>query len=361
LASDLGQSDEAYERFMQAAMVDLEDVRGNADDGIHGASAGGIWQTVTLGFGGFKLTKEGPTATPQLPSHWQRLKFKIYWRGTWHEFEVENRWRSPSLGRKSKVESNDSPLSPLSPLSSLSSKGRTLSKEGSTLSSIKGVIFDLDGVLTDTAEYHYRGWQRLADEEGIPFDREANEALRGVSRRESLLRIIGDYPPGSGKADRKYTEEQLQEMMDRKNRYYVDSIEEISPKDLLPGAIALLDELREAGIKIGIGSASKNAKTVIEHLGIADKIDAIADGYSVQKSKPAPDLFLYAAKQLGLEPSQCVVVEDAASGVEAALAAGMLSVGLGPRERVGAAHVVLPSLEGVSWANLQSQLLGTDK
>jgi beta-phosphoglucomutase len=341
IASDLGQSDEAYERFMQAAMVDLEDVRGNADDGIHGASAGGIWQTVTFGFGGFKLTQEEPTATPQLPSHWQRLKFKIYWRGTWHEFDLkaEGRGQRTEGTLKAEGESNDSPLSSLSPLSS---KG----------SFIKGVIFDLDGVLTDTAEYHYRGWQKLADEEGIPFDREANEALRGVSRRESLLRILGE---------RKYTEEQLQDMMDRKNRYYVDSIEEISPKDLLPGAIALLDELRSAGIKIAIGSASKNAKTVIEHLGIADKIDAIADGYSVQQSKPAPDLFLYTAKQLGLEPSQCVVIEDAASGVEAAKAAGMRSVGLGPSERVGAAHVVLPSLEGVSWADLQSHLLGNGK
>ncbi|NJP19241.1 MAG: beta-phosphoglucomutase [Hydrococcus sp. CRU_1_1] len=331
LASDLGQSDEAYERFLQAAMVDLEDVRDNAADGIHGASAGGIWQTVTFGFGGLKLTQEGPTATPQLPSHWQRLKFKIYWRRTWHEFDL-----------KPEVENKDFSMSSLSSLSPLSSEGTF----------IKGIIFDLDGVLTDTAEYHYRGWQRLADEEEIPFDREINEALRGVSRRESLLRIIGE---------RKYTEEQLQEMMDRKNRYYVDSIGEILPKDLLPGAIALLDELRSAGIKIAIGSASKNAKTVIEHLGIADKIDAIADGYSVQQSKPAPDLFLYAAKQLGLEPSQCVVIEDAASGVEAAKAAGMRSVGLGPSERVGAADVVLPSLEGVSWADLQAHLLGNGK
>jgi beta-phosphoglucomutase len=341
LASDLGQSDEAYQRFMQAAMVDLEDVRGNAADGIHGASAGGIWQAVTFGFGGLKLTQEGPTATPQLPSHWQRLKFKIYWRGTWHEFDLKAEGRSSVETRYiTSLQEESSRYSPLSPLSSLS----PTSSEGRSPTPIKGVIFDLDGVLTDTAEYHYRGWQRLADEEGIPFDREANEVLRGVSRRESLLRIIGD---------RQYTEEQLQEMMDRKNRYYVDSIEEISPKDLLPGASELLDELRAAGIKIAIGSASKNAKTVIEHLGIADKIDAIADGYSVQKSKPAPDLFLYAAKQLGLEPSQCVVVEDAASGVEAAKAAGMRAVGLGPVERVGAAHVVLPSLEGVSWADLQ--------
>lgn len=346
LASDLDRADEAYKNFMQAAMVDLEDVRGNAADGIHGASAGGIWQAVAFGFGGFKLTQAGPVATPHLPSHWQRLKFKIYWRGTWHEFDLKaegrgQRAEGKEMAKEQEQELSSSPTpyvpaSPRLPLTSFPSHPL-----------IKGVIFDLDGVLTDTAEYHYRGWQRLADEEGLPFDREANEALRGLSRRDSLMRIIGD---------RQYSEEQLQEMMERKNRYYVESIEEISPKDLLPGAEALLNQLRAAGIKIAIGSASKNAKTVVELLGIADKVDAIADGYSVQYSKPAPDLFLYAAKQLGLNPAECVVVEDAASGIEAALAAKMQTVGLGPVERVGAAHVVLPSLEGVTWKDLQAKL-----
>jgi kojibiose phosphorylase len=212
---------------------------------------------------------------------------------------------------------------------------------------IQGVIFDLDGVLTDTAEYHYRSWQRLADEEGIPFDRQANEALRGISRRESLMKIIGN---------RAFPEAQLQEMMERKNRYYVESIKAISPDDLLPGALDLLDELRQAGIKTALGSASKNARPVVEKLGIADRIDAIADGYSVERPKPAPDLFLFAAKLLDLEPVHCVVVEDAAAGVEAAIAAGMLTVGLGPQERVGAAAVVLPSLDGVHWTDLKAQL-----
>ncbi|MEH1950510.1 MAG: beta-phosphoglucomutase, partial [Nostoc sp.] len=219
--------------------------------------------------------------------------------------------------------------------------------EVSPIPNIQGFIFDLDGVLTDTAELHYLAWQKLADEEGIPFNREANEALRGVSRRASLMLIVGDRP---------YSEAQIEEMMERKNHYYVELIENMTPQDLLPGAIALLNELRQADIKIGIGSASKNARPVLERLGIVDKVDAIADGYSVQEPKPAPDLFLYAAKQLGIEPGQSVVVEDAAAGVEAALAAGMWAVGLGPVERVGAAHIVLPSLEGIKWADLREQL-----
>ena len=212
---------------------------------------------------------------------------------------------------------------------------------------IGGFIFDLDGVLTDTAEFHYRAWQRLADEAGLPFNRAANENLRGVSRRESLMLIL---------VGRIYPEERLQAMMARKNDYYLEAIKSITPADLLPGARELLQELRAAGLKAGVGSASKNAAEVIERLGIRDLLDAVADGYSVAAPKPAPDLFLFAASQLGLTPQASVVVEDAAAGIEAARAGGFRSVGLGPLERVGAADVVLPSLEGVHLAELRLSL-----
>ncbi len=212
---------------------------------------------------------------------------------------------------------------------------------------IQGFIFDLDGVLTDTAEYHYRAWKRLADELGIPFTREENEALRGIPRRESLLLLL---------KGRTYPEETLTELMERKNGYYLEFIREITPRDILPGARELLDEIRAAGLKAALGSASKNAREVIERLGIADRFDAVADGYSVTRQKPAPDLFLHAATLLGLSPQQCVVVEDAAAGVEAALAGGFAVVGIGPRERVGQAHVVIPNLAGVRLAELCRQI-----
>ncbi|MCU0570887.1 MAG: beta-phosphoglucomutase [Oculatellaceae cyanobacterium Prado106] len=311
LAADLGLATEAYDQFLQAALVDLEDNRNNAHEGIHGASAGGIWQAVVFGFGGVQIHNQQPVAFPQLPSRWTRLKFKLQWQGEWHEFD----------------------LRPAKP------------------TEVKGVIFDLDGVLTDTAEYHYRSWQQLADEMNWPFDRQANEALRGVSRRDSL-RLIMEHAKAAGKLDRPYTEAEIQDMMERKNRYYVDFIQTVSPADLLPGSLELLEELKQDGIRIALGSASKNARSVIEKLGIASYIEVVADGYSVERSKPAPDLFLYAAEQLGLAPQNCVVVEDSASGIEAAIAAGMKSVGLGPAERVGAADVVLPSLENVQFRDL---------
>jgi kojibiose phosphorylase len=340
LASDLGKSTEAYELFMHALMVDLEDNRGNTSDGIHGASAGGIWQAVIFGFGGIQITENGPVANPHLPPGWTRLKFKLHWGNKWHDFDLHG---ASGMGHGEKEQGDKQISNSQSPIPNPQSP---IPNSQSPIPNIQGFIFDLDGVLTDTAELHYLAWKKLADEEGIPFNRQDNEALRGVSRRASLMLIIGDRP---------YTEAQIQEMMERKNRYYGELIPNMTSKDLLPGAIALLDELRQAGIKIAIGSASKNASTVIERLGIADKVDAIADGYSVQQPKPAPDLFLYAAKQLGLEPEQCVVVEDATVGIQAALAAGMWAVGLGPIERVGAAHVVLPSLAGIKWADLKAK------
>jgi beta-phosphoglucomutase len=212
---------------------------------------------------------------------------------------------------------------------------------------IQAFIFDLDGVLTDTAEYHYRGWKRLADEEGLPFSREENEHLRGVARRESLMLIL---------KDRVYPEAKILEMMERKNNYYLDFIREITPRDLLPGARELLEEIHTAGLKNGLGSASKNAPDVLDRLGIRGLFDALADGHSVERQKPAPDLFLHAAKQLGLPPAECVIVEDAAAGIAAALAGGFRSVGLGPRERVGQAEAVFSSLDGVHLADLLKSL-----
>lgn len=212
---------------------------------------------------------------------------------------------------------------------------------------LKAIIFDLDGVITDTAEYHYRAWQRLADEEGLPFNRQMNEQLRGVGRRESLQIILAGRPA---------TEEQIAALMERKNSYYVAMLEQITPADLLPGALPLLRELRAAGLKVAIGSVSKNAQTVIHRLGLADLLDAVADGYTTDRSKPAPDLFLQAAALLGVPPAACAVVEDAAAGIDAAQAAGMWAIGLGPAQRVGHAHARFDSLEGVTLADIRAAL-----
>jgi len=206
------------------------------------------------------------------------------------------------------------------------------------MSGIKAFIFDLDGVLVDTAEYHYRAWKRLADEEGLVFNRVDNEALRGIPRRESLFLIL---------KGRSLPEDEILDLMERKNRYYLELVQEVTPADLLPGACELLLEIHTAGMKSAIGSASKNTCQVLEQLGIESLLDAVSDGYSVENPKPAPDLFLHAASQLGYSPVECVVVEDATAGIQAAKAGGFRSIGLGPVERVGIADLVYPSLAGI--------------
>jgi beta-phosphoglucomutase len=200
----------------------------------------------------------------------------------------------------------------------------------------KAIIFDLDGVLTDTSEYHYQAWKRLADEEGIPFTREENDAhLRGVSRQESLRYLL---------KGRKVSDAQFQEMMDRKNRYYTEMIQKMTPNDLVPGGKELLQEIRQANIKISVASASKNCRTVLEHLNITNLLDGVADGYSVVNTKPAPDIFVYAAGIVQIPTPDCLVIEDADAGIEAAKAGGMLGLGIGPAERFHNADKVLPTL-----------------
>ncbi len=292
--------------FVQSVQI-LRDIRGNAGDGIHAASAGGTWQTVVFGFGGLQITETGWNVRPRLPKHWKRLAFKFFYKGELQQVDLRS----------------------------------------DHVVDIRAFIFDLDGVLTDTAEFHYQGWKQLADEEGIPFDRQDNEALRGISRRESLNLLL---------KGRKITEEQAEAWMERKNNYYRALLLQMTPADLLPGALELLGQLRRAGIKIAIASASKNAPDVVSRLNLASAIDVLCDGHSVDNPKPAPDLFLFAAQQLGIPPQACVVVEDAEAGVDAAIAAGMRSIGLGPQERVGHADLVLPSLEGQDLNDILSRL-----
>ncbi len=188
--------------------------------------------------------------------------------------------------------------------------------------SIQGVIFDLDGVIVSTDDYHYRAWKRMADEEGIPFDRRINRRLRGVGRMESLEIILEQ-------ADRTYSDEEKQALADRKNGYYRESLSRLGPDDLLPGAMDVMQELRERGAKVAVASSSRNAPTILERLGLTDFFDAKADGNDIERSKPDPEVFEVAAERLGLAPEACLVVEDADAGIEAATRGGMKAMAVG--------------------------------
>ncbi len=187
---------------------------------------------------------------------------------------------------------------------------------------LQAVIFDLDGVIVSTDEFHYQGWQKLADEEGIPFDRQINHRLRGVSRMASLEILLERSP-------RRYTAEEKFSLAARKNGYYVELLQNISPADILPGAMDILNGLRACGVKLAVGSSSKNSPLILRRIGLADFFDATADGNDIMRSKPDPEVFLVAARRLAVPPASCLVVEDAHAGVEAAVAGGMKCLAVG--------------------------------
>ena len=206
---------------------------------------------------------------------------------------------------------------------------------------IKAVLFDLDGVLVSTDEYHYRSWKRLSDEEGFDFfDHEFNHKFRGVARMECVEIIT----KASG---RSFTREQKQEIADRKNRYFAESLAAVTQKELLPGALTALQQLRNRGIRIAVASNSRNAKTIIDQVGIGMLLDAIVDGFDIENSKPDPEVFLKAAAAVGIPPDHCLVVEDAVAGIEAARRAGMRVLGIGSPDRLPNADIVVPDLSAI--------------
>ena len=212
----------------------------------------------------------------------------------------------------------------------------------------KAVLFDLDGVLVSTDEYHYRSWVKIAAEEGFDFfDHTFNDKFRGVAR----LECVEILTKASG---RNYTAEQKRAIAERKNGYFAESLSAVTSEEFLPGALETLKELKKRGIKIAVASNSRNAKTIIEQTNIGRFLDATVDGYQIENSKPDPEGFLLAAKKLGVAPANCVVVEDAVTGIEAAKRAGMKSLGIGSPERIPNADVVVPNLAAISVDRLLS-------
>lgn len=185
-----------------------------------------------------------------------------------------------------------------------------------------GVIFDLDGVLIHTDEYHYLAWKQVADKIGLPFNREINERLRGVSRMASLEIILN----GVGS---KFSQTEKEILAEEKNHIYRNYLSELTKKDVESATVTVLETLKEKGIKIAVGSSSKNARFILERIGLLEMFDAISDGNNITHSKPHPEVFLKAAEYLNLVPSRCIVVEDAEAGIEAACAGGFISAGIG--------------------------------
>lgn len=213
------------------------------------------------------------------------------------------------------------------------------------ITEFRAAIFDLDGVIVDTAKYHYLAWKRLADQLGFEFTKTDNERLKGVSRRQSLeilLKIGGLH----------FDNPQKEQMMAQKNDWYVDYIHQMDASEMLPGVAAYLEFLRSKGIKIALGSASKNAPLILDRLNITSLFDVIIDGNRVRRSKPDPEVFLLAAEELGVSPENCIVYEDAEAGIEAAHRAGMATIGVGKPVNLQAADMVITGLYQLVLLNL---------
>lgn len=203
---------------------------------------------------------------------------------------------------------------------------------------INGLIFDLDGVIVDTAKYHYFAWKKLAKELNFAFDENQNEALKGVSRMQALELLLNF---GNIKA----SQEEKTLWANRKNRYYQQCLSNLSQNDLLPGVLTFLTKTKERKYKIALASSSKNAKTILYHLKIENYFDFIADGNMVQESKPDPEIFLLASDGIKCPPNTCLVFEDALSGIQAAKSAGMLVIGVGNSKVLSTADLVISSFD----------------
>jgi beta-phosphoglucomutase len=331
VAAMLGRASDAERFFRLAATMELEDSFANTAHGVHGAGQGGLWIAAVHGFGGLKVGPRGVEIAPALPPVWGGLEYGVMCHGGVLRVRV-------GQGSLTVKWEHDRPLA-------VTVCGRAETVAPGAVRSfpnkaewkgarLKAVILDLDGVLVSTDECHYRAWKELADELGIPFDRERNHALRGVSREESLRRVYGTLPLPPP--------EKFKELCDRKNERYRQLVSAMTPSDVLPGMKELVERLRAKGIRVAVASASRNAGMVLDRTGIRPLFDAVIDGSMVTETKPDPQGFTLAAMHCRALPWECVGVEDSAVGVEAIKRAGMVAVGVGSEGKEGHEHVDLP-------------------
>lgn len=342
LAGEVGHADKAWRYFHDSVRVDLDDLHRNTDHGVHMAAMAGSWLGLVQGFGGLRVRESQLHFAPSLPQAWNGYGFNLRWRGRSLRVDVSGAGATYVLrdgqpltirhaGRALELESGQAQTVALESESAQQRSGAIFPRP------CRALIFDLDGVLTDTAHSHYLAWKRLADEIGVPFDLQTNERLKGVDRAASLDIILES-------AAAPFTAEAKRALADRKNGYYVAEIENFGPQDLFPGVRELLEAARAAGLKLGLASASRNAPALLRKLGIEDHFDYIADAARIARAKPDPEIFLTVARELGVVPERCIGVEDAAAGIVAIHAAGMPAIGIGDAHALGQADAVLPDI-----------------
>ena len=347
LAAEVGYSEKARRYFLDTLRVDLDDLHANTGHGAHMAAMAGSWLALAWGFGGLRVANGRIEFDPMLPANWRGYRFGIVWKGRRITVTVDAKAAHYALldGTPLQIAHAGQPLT----LSAGARQSRPLNNHtGESVASpqpkrvqfpypFQALIFDLDGVLADTAHLHLAAWKRLAGELGLPWNDAIGEKLKGVDRAASLEIVLGD-------AANKYTNAQKRELADRKNGYYRAAIATFSASDILPGAHAALLAARAAGLKVALASASRSASDLVERMGVANLFDFVVDSATISRAKPDPEIFQRAAAALGVDPAACLGIEDAQAGIAAIKSAGMAALGIGDAQVLEQADAVLPDL-----------------
>ena len=335
MAAETGDTKKAFDYFNKTVRMDIDDVNGNSRDGIHTACMAGSWMSVVYGFAGFRDYNGVYSFDPKLPNGWNKLSFNLAIKGCIVNVTVTQNKVSYKLAGGQALElvhRNESFC-----LKSGEVRTFDLSQK------LEAALFDLDGIITDTAHLHYKAWKQLSEENNLNFDEELNKRLLGVSREDSARIIVKEN-------NANWSEAQIADFCKKKNELYVSFLSDLSERDILPGIKELLVELKEKNIPAVLASSSKNAPAILKQLGITDLFAGIADANKVQKAKPDADIFLAAAELSGKWYTNCIGIEDAQSGVEAIKKGGMTALAVSPDGSLTQADAQVKSTKELTFA-----------
>ena len=311
VAAKLGDLNKAKEYFIETLSTDLDDDKGNTRDGLHLANMGGCYRMVAAGFGGLQITEKGLSLFPMLPEGINSYSFSLTYQGVLLHILVN---KDKTIIKPNKVDSNIS--------ISVYGNDVLLNKEEIEVRRIcKEVIFDLDGVITDTAIYHFEAWKKLADELSIPFDLKKNESFKGVSRK-TCLELLLKW------GNKEVSNNEFDILLNRKNEYYKELLKNLTPESILPGIKETLSILKDSNVKIALFSVSKNTPEILKRLNLESAFDTVVSGYDIKNSKPSYDGYLLAADRLNTDPRLCVMVEDSIAGIQGAKALSMKTIAI---------------------------------
>lgn len=318
LGARTGHMDRAWELFLRSVRLDLDDINRDTSDGLHITAMSGGWLALVKGFAGMQTASGSLRFAPVLPKQLKKYQFTVHYRDRVIQLSADTSGVTITLRQGDALT-----LSVYGSAYRLESSIRVPYQMSDTRIQTRGLIFDLDGVLTDTARLHYEAWRTLAqDEWGFAFTREMNERMKGVERR-ACMRMLAQL------MGIEMTEKQVADFAERKNAYYRELLEDLTPASLMPQTRRILNACREKGYRIAVASASRNTKDILRRTGIYDLFDTIVDGSDAEKPKPDPSCFLEAAKRLGMTPSECLIFEDSGLAIEGAIPEGFACVGVG--------------------------------